>query len=318
MGVDSTSEWGGKAPVRLVTRLVLHYAFLAELEWKRLFDGDQLRTVLWLSIDLANQEHLLARPEAYPLDWRARLGDEHRRPISVRALAASLAVDAETARRCVNRLVDFEICDRVAEGLVARSSFYERDDVAMASRQTLKHMETLFDELERWKIPQFQNWSDFTGRPWETADPDGPVRQLSILLFLQFLLRFGVQSRAAFEYNVNMSHVFHCIFTVNNLPILEDDNLNYQFAALDSPPLAELREPVGIRAIARRLNMPVETVRRHVGRLAKKNFVQPQGEGWVVPTVATAEPHFIKTVADIGASLILVQRRLNRLAAAAA
>lgn len=54
---------------------------------------------MWLSTDLANTEHLFEQQDLTSLVREGRLGDERRRPITVRALSATLGLDAETTRR---------------------------------------------------------------------------------------------------------------------------------------------------------------------------------------------------------------------------
>ena len=94
----------GDLPVRLITRQVLENTFNATMEWKRAFDGHHLSMLVWLSIDLANTEHLFAQTDLPLILQDYHFEDSDRRPISVRALGNSLGLDAETIRRCASRL----------------------------------------------------------------------------------------------------------------------------------------------------------------------------------------------------------------------
>ncbi|MDO9247621.1 MAG: hypothetical protein Q7U11_14235 [Phenylobacterium sp.] len=306
-------------PVRLITRTVLHHTFLAEMAWRGAFEGHHQSMLMWLSTDLANTEHLFEQQDLTSLVREGRLGDERRRPIAVRALGATLGLDVETTRRWTNRLVERGLCERVADGLIVRSSTYEREDIAPAAHASLEVLSALFREFARWNIAFPDRPEVIDRRPWESehANP-GFVRQLFVLLFLKFILRFSVETRAIFEHNTMTASVFLCVFSANHRPFFEDDELNLRYASWETLVPAELREPISIRAVAKRMGYPVETIRRHANRLSHTGFLEKRGGGYVVPTNTMAAPGLIKGVTDVNASIMMMVRRMDRVAAALA
>ncbi|WP_340643810.1 hypothetical protein [Phenylobacterium sp.] len=307
-------------PVRLITRQVLEHTFHASMGWKQAFDGHHLSMLTWLSIDLANTEHLIAQSDLPLLLQENRFEDRDRRPISTRALGNSLGLDVETVRRCASRLVDRGYCERLADGLIVRSDAYERDEIRIASEGALEELSSLFRALEYWAPRSEIGWPPVVqSRPWDDKiNSSGLFSRIITLLFMQFIVRFGVEMQSAFDRNVITSDVFLCVFTANYRPLLRNNELNFKYATWDTPPPAALREPISIRGIARRLNTAVETTRRHVARLGELGLIEKQGGGFVVSSEAIARPSFVKVVGDINASLLLMLRRMERVAAAQA
>ncbi|MDO8911430.1 MAG: hypothetical protein Q8N10_00160 [Phenylobacterium sp.] len=302
-------------PVRLVTRAVMHHAFPVQLAWRRAFDAHSLSLLMWLSVELANTDHLFGPPELSGLVRRGRIDDEVRRPIAVRALGASLSLDSETIRRWAKRLVDAGFCERRPEGLIVPSAAYEREAIEHASRQTLEALGALLADLNRWGVtlPQIS----IGARPWDAAHANPTfVRRLFVLTFLQFILRFGIESQGIFERNTMSSSVFFCVFSANHRRFFDDDDLNRRYATFETPVPAELREPISIRAIAKRLDYAVETTRRHVHQLVEANLLERRGDGFIMSDAALARPEIVKSAADISSSLTLMLRRMDRVAAA--
>ncbi|MDO8802369.1 hypothetical protein [Phenylobacterium sp.] len=309
-------------PVRLVSRAVMHHAFPVQLAWRRAFDAHSLSLLMWLSVELANTDHLFGPPELAGLLRLGRIDDEVRRPIAVRALGASLSLDSETIRRWAKRLVDAGFCERRPEGLIVPSAAYEREAIELASRQTLEALGALLADLNRWGVTLPQISMPIGARPWDAAHANPTlVRRLFVLTFLQFILRFGIESQGMFERNIMSSSVFFCVFSANHRRFFDDDDaddLNRRYATFDTPVPAELREPISIRAIAKRLDYAVETTRRHVHRLVEANLLELRGDGFIMSDAALARPEIVKSAADISASLAIMLRRMDRVAAALA
>ncbi|MDO8911431.1 MAG: hypothetical protein Q8N10_00165 [Phenylobacterium sp.] len=306
-------------PVRLIARTVLHHTFLAEMAWRGVFEGHHLSMLMWLSTDLANTEHLFEQQDLTSLVREGRLADERRRPITVRALGATLGLDAETTRRWTNRLAERGLCERVDDGLIVRSAAYEREDIAQAAAASLEVLSSLFRDFARWNIAFHERSEVIERRPWESdhANPSF-VRHLFVVLYLKFILRFGVETRAIFDNDTMTSSVFLCVFNANNRPFFEDDELNLRYASWETLVPAELREPISIRAVAKRMGYPDETIRRHANRLIEKGFLEKLGAGYVVPTNAMAAPGLIKGMTDVNASIMMMVRLMDRVATALA
>ena len=303
-------------PVRLLTRIVLACAFQTSMVWRRAFGGDYLSAMVWPSIDLANTEYIFSHDGLFQLFLDGKFPDTLRRPISVRAIGASMGHDVETVRRSTKRLVERGLCEHLAAGMIVKSTSYDVDYIETASQQTLDLLTAMFGEFERWSItfPAIRPLV-LSGCPWDQALDNAQVkRRLSVLLLLEFIFRYTIENLDVFEHNLVAADAFLCIFIENNRPFVEDDELAMKYSLLESPPPAELRRPASIRGTARRTGYPAETTRRHVNRLVEMGFVERRGEGLVIPTAVTVRPDFVKVIGNFNSSLIMMARRIQRIA----
>lgn len=302
-------------PARLITRIVLDHAFQASTIWKRAFGGDHLSSLVWPSIDLANTEYIFSHEGLFHLFLNGKFPDTLRRPISVRALGASLALDVETIRRSTKRLVERGLCEHLPAGMIVKSASYGLDHIAAASQQTLVVLSSLFGEFEKWSVrfPAIAPLAigDF---PWEQSTVNAAVtRRLSVLLLMEFVLRYTIENISIFDHNLITAEVFLCVFTENNRPFTEDEELAWRYALIDAPPPDQLRRPMSMRSIARLTGFPAETTRRHVNRLVEMGFVERRDDGLMVPMSVVVRPDFVKVIGNLNASLLLMTRRMQRL-----
>lgn len=303
-------------PVGLISRIVLDCAFQASMAWRRAFGGDYLSAVAWQAIDLANVEYIFSHDGLFQLFIAGKFPDTLRQPISVRALGNSIAYDVETVRRATKRLIKRGLCEHVPAGMIVNSASYETDYIQTASQQSLDLLREMFREFERWSItfPAIRPLA-LSGYP-EAQSPDKAevTNRLSVLLLLELTLRYTIDNIAILEHDIIAVDAFLCILNENSRPFVEDAELAMQCALLESPVLDGLRRPASIRRIARRTGYPAETMRRHVKRLVELGYVERSGKGLVIPNAVTVRPDFIKVMDNLNASLLLMTRRMERIA----
>lgn len=318
-----TAQWlhqqaaSDAVPIRLLTRIVLDCAFNASMVWRRAFGGDHLSAFAWPSIDLANTEYIFSHDGLFQLFLDGKFPDTLRRPISVRALGNSMGHDVETVRRATKRLVERGLCEHVAAGMIVKSTSYDVDYIVAASQQSLDLLAAMFGEFERWSItfPAIRPLV-LSGCPWDQSLDNAEItRRLSVLLLLEFILRYSIENLEIFEHNLVAGDAFLCIFNENNRPLVEDDELAVRYSLLESPPPDALRRPASIRSVARRTGYPAETTRRHVNRLVELGFVERRGEGLIIPTAVMVRPDFVKVMGNLNSSLLMMTRRMQRIAA---
>lgn len=104
---------------QLVLRLIAHLSALTE--------GDNLLSIVMISINTANTSHIDAPPS---LDGPYRrvddvVPDEQKRPISRMAVATMLGLPPETARRYIAKLEKMGACKRVKGGVIVPASFIQ-------------------------------------------------------------------------------------------------------------------------------------------------------------------------------------------------
>jgi hypothetical protein len=115
--VAASDEALGGVGIRLTHEFLLRTVYLLS----RISDGDLLEGLVMVTIIYANIGHLDRDPatSGQYLGVEDVVPDELRRPVSVLAIASSLNLPYETARRYVHKNVKAGRCRRVKGGLIA-------------------------------------------------------------------------------------------------------------------------------------------------------------------------------------------------------
>jgi hypothetical protein len=224
-----------------------------------------LESLLVMAINQANIAPVTRDPEA-----RRRHGaleapapDESRRPVSVRAVAASMRLPYETARRNIRRLESLGACATSDAGVVVPASFMLTPtyfEVARRGHELILELYRVLSArglLEPLPAPNYQ----------ETEPPvRGAVRLMS-----DFLLR-SAEATVARAGDVVTSLVL--------LPLL----------ALAAGVENAEPKPVSAAALARRTRLPAETVRRHAVALVERGLCVSRRSGLVLADWALNSP----------------------------
>lgn len=91
---------------------------------------------------------------------------------------------------------------------------------------------------------------------------------------------------------------FLTISRANGRDLTGDGSGAREFAALESLPPDHLRQGVSVYAVARELDIPYETVRRHVRKLRDRGDVESGPEGLTIPARVYASPRQIHSVEE--------------------
>jgi hypothetical protein len=222
-----------------------------------------LEAVLLMAINQANIAPLTRDPAA-----RSRYGalenaapDEERRPVSVRAVAASMQLPYETARRNIRRLEAHGACVTSEAGVVAPTAFMSSPAYAEAARIGHERLHALYRMLSARGLLE-----PLPAANYQEREP--PIRGVARLM-ADYLLRSAeaVGARSG-----------DLITTLVLLPLLA------AAAATESgPPVA-----TSAGALARRTRLPAETVRRHVLALVEAGTCV-SGPGGVALAAGTLE-----------------------------
>lgn len=135
---------------RLVARLAMEHFLRTAQGLAGMLPGEDILTMLvHRAIVTANLAHLDVDPSLRQFATLAAAPpDEVRRPVSVRAVAASMGVPFETVRRRTQRLVELGICRRVRGGLIVPAATLEGPDAELALRGNIAGLRRLFRRLE--------------------------------------------------------------------------------------------------------------------------------------------------------------------------
>lgn len=294
----------GEAAVRLVARHVSELLLERGMRWQAAAGMDRLDCLLLQLVLSAGLAHLPYRDQAQENGWRG-LRDEvdHARPTSVLAVSRSMELPYETVRRRIaeqqrlGRLVAApggftvdpafqrglwagELIQREVDGLHAMLGALASDGYAPAEAVSAKAIDMPCDVQARLLL-------DFAMRCFES-----------------FVEQYG---------DIVAGSVSVAIVAANVRHLLADRALSRRYAAESTPPPDAQRRPVSVRALARDLDMPFETVRRQVAKQVASGWVEERDGGVVVPTRVLLEERYRRNNRAVLRHLERLIRDLTRL-----
>jgi hypothetical protein len=231
-------QWGAHQRARDIAHLSLD--FVLDMSSRGIPGLKTLDCLLMMAINQANIAPLTRDPAA-----RSRYGaleapapDDERRPVSIRAVAASMELPYETARRNIRRLESQGVCVLSEAGVVVPAAFMRSAAYFEAARTGHERMCELYVALRKRGLLD-------PLPPSHYREDDPPIRA-AVRLMSDYLLRTA-------EALVGRTRDL-----VSGLVLL--------------PLLAEAAGPrrgraISVAALSRRVRIPAETVRRHVAAL---------------------------------------------------
>lgn len=219
--------------------------------------------------------------------------DDLRRPVSISAVANSLSVPFETARRRIQTLVDQGVVLNVGRGVILPQAPLNSPFYRMAATANYNLIRDLYFRLRA--IGLLTSLPRPTG-PVFTAD-DPPVR-LVIRMSTDYLLRLAEHTSRLIG-DVVTTLIMMDLFQANTAHL--PDTIGG--AARDGWDPGSfvpdgLRQAVRIATLSERLGIPQETVRRHLGRLVAKGFCVKTPDGYLIPSEALAHKGFVRLMED--------------------
>ena len=76
--------------------------------------------------------------------------------------------------------------------------------------------------------------------------------------------------------------IIHAILNANVMNIMKNLELDKEFGSIHSVEPDEIKQGISRAALSRFLNLPIETIRRRVDRLKKRNILSESKEGLIV------------------------------------
>lgn len=244
-----------------------------------------LESLLVMAVNQANIAPLTRDPVA-----RSRYGaleapapDEIRRPVSVRAVAASMQLPYETARRNIRRLEGLGVCATSEAGVVVPAAFMLTPTYFEAARRWHEQLLGLYRVLDARRL------LDPLPAP-NYAETEPPVRG-AVRLLSDFLLRCA---------EATVSRTGDLVAGLVILPLLA------LAAGAEGAPA-----PMSAAALARRTRLPAETVRRHAVALVERGVCVSGRSGLVLADPELNSPAWRGLLQD---NAVAVQRMYAGLA----
>lgn len=272
---------------RLVSRLTNEYIlwFLGEI--RQGFEGDVVKAIVFLAVIQANVRHIDAA--AGELAGWTELDnpppDNLRRPISAGAVAVSLGLPKETARRKIRELVSDRFCALAPGGVIVPRRVFLRGGNVEGLKRNAARVRAMFTALSAQDVA--------AARGYVLATGEARLRQLG-RISSDFALRAATTLRSLFDGELLAGLIFLAINVANVRHLNEAGDGRY--AATDDLPPDKERRPISALALSRELGVPAETVRRHVRQLEADGFCLAVKGGLVVPNAVLTQPKFTAAV----------------------
>lgn len=266
----------------------------------RVVDRDLVTTLTFLSIARANMRVFTADP-ARAMRYAAMDAvppDSERTPVTVYAVARELGIPYETVRRHAAKLRKEGLCEAVPGGVIIPNRAFVHPGMLEAVSAHWALTQALVNSAGGYAIPTL------------TGDPPGDVSRQAVRLGIHYFLDVLALIGRTLEVDAPAALVMRAVSFVN----LEQHAYNPD-AYPDVPmgPGDGEREPVSVYAVAKTLNLPYETARRHVRRLMEQGLLEKSGAGVIVPARVSAWPKVLAGIGELTARTETYLARLSEL-----
>jgi hypothetical protein len=287
--VSDSFQGAGAADLLARDREVAHLAFnfVLDMAVDAIPGLKPLECLLLMAVNQANIAPLTRDPQA-----RSRYGalehpapDEERRPVSVRAVAASMQLPYETARRKIRRLETQGVCLVSDAGVVVPRAFMASPAYLAAARLGHERLHVLCRRLRARQLLD-------PPPPPHYDEREPPIRG-AVRIMSDYLLRAS---------DAVVARTGDLVTTIVILPLLA--------AAAATDPEAR-PAPLSVAAIARRTQLPAETVRRHAAALVADGICESGLRGLTLVDHALVSPPWSSLLRE---NSVAVQRMFAGLA----
>jgi DNA-binding IscR family transcriptional regulator len=128
--------------------------------------------------------------------------------------------------------------------------------------------------------------------------PSVDVRRHVVRLSGDQLLMTARLVSEAVDADMVTASIFLAISRANTLEIGRESQRTFVYTALEDIPPDDLRRPVSVYAVAREINIPYETARRHVAKLIEAGLCVKTGEGLLIPSEIYRRPALLKAAVE--------------------
>ena len=231
--------------------------------------------------------------------------DELLRPVSVNAVAQSVGLPFETVRRRIARLTRDGACVATDGGVLVpqaalASPAFKSMSVARFERLRQFHAELVAADA----LPDIRTSATAaTERGWGGADP--PVRVVNRIL-AEHLLRFieAVMRQAGDP----LAALLLLEAARANIELIPQPQAGEEFPIPDG-----LRRPITISALAARLNVAPETLRRRAALVDRAGLCRRTDGGLIVPAAAVALPQVLALIEENAGNVRRMFARLDQI-----
>lgn len=254
---------------RLILRCVMEFLLDLASQMNRRHGGDFVQAAVFLAVCQATRP--VATGDGAPPTVRG---------ISVRAIAQSLLLPYESTRRKIGELEAMGLIQRVADGGIVVTPGALRSETARADAEAnWASLRRLIADLRDLGF-DFDAFGEVSALPPRL---DAEATDLAGIIAgpcADFVLRV-LEMAAPVHGTLLDALLCTAIINANADLLTHDAELAWRYGGAETPPPDELRRPVTVAALARRLNLPHESVRRRVNHFVALDWVKRVTGGYL-------------------------------------
>jgi DNA-binding Lrp family transcriptional regulator len=216
-----------------------------------------------------------------------------RRPVSVSAIANSLRIPFETARRRITSLAELGVVRTAGRGVIIPAAPLNSPFYRMGAEANYALVRNLYFRLRGIGL-----LGDLPRPAGASFDPEHPPVRLVIRLSSDYVLRLA-EPITVHMGDLVTGLVMMDVIQANteHLDDTEGGDAEGAWTEQGFVPDAQ-RRPVRTTVLAERLGIPQETVRRHTRRLLESGKCERNEDGYVVPARVLAREPFVRFMLD--------------------
>jgi hypothetical protein len=279
--------------LRVATRLSIGFALdLVKLGG---FGRDVVDGLIMAAISQANVAQITRDPglQRRYATLDAAPPDELRRPVSINAVANSLRIPFETARRRIAALEEAGAVQRAQRGVFIPTAALVSPAYKLFAHAHYELIRNLYFRLRG--IGLLEGMARPAAVPFDPANP--PIR-LVVRLSSDYILRLA-EPISLHIGDLVSGVILLELFLANteHLPDTEGGRADGDWSSGSFVDDA-LRRPIRAATISERLGIPSETVRRRLGALVKSGRCERIGDGYIVTSRVMARDRLVRFVLD--------------------
>jgi len=296
-------------PLRAIARIVDTWTFDIICSWLRFFGGEMRLAEIALFVRIANTKHLFDDPALAARYRRGVVAPKDCRPVEIAAIADELDFDIQLVRRKIAMLRAAGRCLVDADGVIL---LFPEDVAAVFAGHPGGLLAQLVAQLRALVIDNGYDQAAVAELRAALDYDFGRLAQaetLAGLMICQYLARTMLPGALSFASERNSAAVYFTIYVESGRSLAQDLQLSRADAWIESDMPDGGRRPVTVRAIARRIGLPAETVRRKVNRLIDSGLIERMGDGVVAVRIRPVVPvHAPRAYANLLSTLAAVRQ----------
>ncbi len=268
---------------RLIARQTSELLFARWQRWQALVPETRFTYVVFSTVLSASIAHHPLRNPATGTLMGLTVARDRARPVNASAVALSMALSNSSVRRRADDLVETGLFTRAPTGYIVAPAFFDDVRLPAVLAADAADVTRVFQALREGGFAPAGKAID---RGIANLPPDVVARVL-----LAFALR-SLETFAVLYNDFTAGAIAASIVAANIRHVTQDVVLARRYAAEDTLPPDEIRQPIALRELSRILDIPFETLRRRVATMVADGTVEWKGDGVIVPTrVLSSDRH---------------------------